>query len=369
MVYKSVNEKYNNFIDDLREEAEELINLQPISGKDFMSLQFTDPKWLIEGYLLVGGLTMLASPPGAWKTWLSFLITKSITTGEKFLNKFSSIQGNVLLINEENIPRELQERMQTLGMDGSNFFLLSRKNFRIDDRGMLERIQQLKKDLDLKLIIIDNLSLVHSAEENNAKEITQIWKALRSLTLDGCSVLTLHHYRKKNPNARPSTDNIIIQEMVRGSYSHISNQDSVITIEPLPNEENGDRAFLLQHPKVRGAKEQDTYKILVKMQGDLIKSFDFMGKYDSTLSSIQKLSEMIVDILFKEDRWMTVKDFLTFQIGKEPIIRKALKSLTLKNIILEKNAFDFSLATDKRTKVYRLSSSDSDIERQKELIF
>lgn len=325
----------------------------PQDGKSFLSLQFEQPKWLIDHYLPLGGLTMLASTPGNWKTWLTLTIILAVSRGSNWLDKFSTIQGNILLINEEDIPSELQLRMKKLGITGENLFILSRKGLNIDDPYFLSSIEDLKKKNNIKLIIIDNLALVQEREENSSVEVSKLWKRLRSLTTDSCSILSLHHFRKRDPKFKISIDNIMLKEMPRGSSAHIAAQDSFLAIDPLPDERDGSKAFVVYQAKCRSAKEQDPIKVLVKDQDNSI-IFSFAGLFDKALTALEKTMDLVMESL-SNGKPMTVKMLETAGCGIDKTIRQALGVFKSQQKIIEKKAFEFGLTNEnKRTLAYIL---------------
>lgn len=345
-----------------------LDSFSPIDGKSFISLHFTDPQWLIDSYIPSNGLTMLAATSGSWKTWVTLLITKAITTGTKFLDKYQALQGSVLLINEEDVPRNFQERMKMLDISGENLQIMSRKGFKISDPFMFKRIQEIKKEHNIKLIIIDHLALVQESEENSSQENTKDWQALRSLTIDGCSILTVHHFRKRDQRFKSSSVDITLQkEMVRGSSAHVANQDSLISIEPLQDEADGTSAFVLSQPKCRDAKAQEPLKILVKIVDHISALFTSAGKYDSTITAVEKAMSSILEAMFKEDRFFLVDELTKMGFGSDKTVRLAISALRKRGELIEKKAKELDLSTDSRVKAYRINNEEKVVEQ--ELIF
>lgn len=348
---ESMNE---NWFKDFPSPKEELKN-QIIDGPSFLSLSFTDPQWLVKNYIPMGGLTMLASAPGNWKTWLTLLLIKAVTSGTKWMNQFDTIQGNVLLINEEDVPRNLQNRMKKLDISGEKLFILSRKGVIIDDPSILSQIKEIKKENNIKLIIIDNLALVQEKEENSSVEVSKLWKNLRGLTEDGCALLTVHHFRKKDPKAKLSVDNILLKEMARGSNAHIANQDSFLAIDPLMDERDGSNAFVVYNPKNREVESQKPFKVIVKKPIQDTPVFEFAGLFESTLTAIDKTMDLIMDSL-ASGKPMTIKQFVDAGCGIEKTIRTAISIFKSQHKVIEKKAFEFGLNENKKTKAYILNS-------------
>jgi hypothetical protein len=57
---------------------------------------------------------MISAPPNKWKSWLVILCAISVASGRPFLGKFETEKQSVLIVNEEDTARLLQERCNML---------------------------------------------------------------------------------------------------------------------------------------------------------------------------------------------------------------------------------------------------------------
>jgi len=80
---------------------------------DLMAAEFPTPKWAVPG-LLVEGITLLAGPPKAGKSWLAFDVVTAVAAGGKALGWVDVEAGECLYLALEDTGRRLQNRMRTI---------------------------------------------------------------------------------------------------------------------------------------------------------------------------------------------------------------------------------------------------------------
>ncbi len=267
---QNVNEqKLNSRLDDFKVEKkfdqESTTNI--ISLSELMKKEFEETGWLVEKLVPVGGIVAISAPPASFKTWLILHIASQVAKPESVLfGQFEIQQGAVLFIDEENGDRLLQQRMRKISPDYDlpiHFLPLS--GFKLNEGGkkMLLKIVQEK---NIKLILIDALVRVHTADENSAGEMAKVFEMMRQITKIGVSVIFTHHHRKpKNGSHLASSHDM------RGSSDILAAVDCHISVE------RKDNHLILTQTKLRQDKELPAFKVKILKEGETI-GFEYEGE-------------------------------------------------------------------------------------------
>ncbi len=157
-------------------------------------------RWLWNGYLAPGDVTILTSQ---WKTGKTTLLTgllQNLGTGEPFLGRTVE-RGRAWIVSEESI--ELwRERARLLRL-GPHVQLLARP-FRgrptVDQwNQLIDRALEARTAGELDLVVIDPLaSFLPGRCESDAATLLEALQPLHRLTAAGAAVALLHHPRKKS---------------------------------------------------------------------------------------------------------------------------------------------------------------------------
>ncbi len=181
-----------------------------ISGTELWGREFAEPRWLVESLWPEQACGFISGPSGARKTWLALELSISVVTGKNALARFSAPHpGPVLYLAGEDKLRHIQARMQLLaGNRGISSSELEHLHF-AEAQGMLgsdslrQRLTAFCRDYHPRLIVLDPLVRMHSADENSAKEFQPILSFLRQLQREqSVSVLLTHHVRKSRGEER-----------------------------------------------------------------------------------------------------------------------------------------------------------------------
>ena len=182
--------------------------------------QHAHVEFLVEEILPAMELTVAAGQPDCMKSWLTLALGLCVASGEPFLgvHKVSS-PGRVALVCEDDPPGELQRRIWWLAR-GMNLDprdledllqLMCRRGLRLDEPKHIAELTEYVKQNDIRLLILDPLARMHTAEENDASSMKPVVEALRGLSRL-TTVILVAHYRKNvgGKNSRPG-------QLVRGS--------------------------------------------------------------------------------------------------------------------------------------------------------
>ncbi|MCE9531635.1 MAG: helicase RepA family protein [Planctomycetes bacterium] len=168
------------------------------SIRDIRAANEHQEQWVWEGYLAVGGITLLTS---MWKsgktTLLSVLLAKMHKGGT--LAGLAVRPGRAVVLSEEN-PSLWATRDEKLNL-GSHVEFSCRPFQGLPSpelwREYLDELAERHRQHPIHLLVIDPLtSFLPNRAENDAGSIMQTLLPLQKLTSQGISVLILHHPKK-----------------------------------------------------------------------------------------------------------------------------------------------------------------------------
>lgn len=191
---------------------------------DLIRHAFWPEEWVVKQLIPQKSITAITGAPASFKSWITLEMAKSITRGTKFLDYYDVTQGTVLIVDKENHPRHVKERVKMLGLDQEKiYYFLQSDDFFInrpkDFETILNRIEQVKADV----VIFDSLVRIHSGDENEAQHIAKVMNAFKKITYKGPSVIFIHHNRKESGNAHSGNS-------IRGSSDILAGIDCALQV-------------------------------------------------------------------------------------------------------------------------------------------
>ncbi|MFI5338451.1 MAG: AAA family ATPase [Candidatus Methylomirabilales bacterium] len=164
----------------------------------------TDPEWLVDSLLARGDVGFIPAEPKLAKSWLAYLLSLCLATGQTFLDFKVPERRRVLLMSEEDSRRRLARRIRQLvaGLGGIRpedgwLRFTSRTGFKLDVPEWVERLRVELAAFRPDVVIIDVLRRLHDLEENSNQDMGKLTNTLNDLRRDfGCGFLILHHNRK-----------------------------------------------------------------------------------------------------------------------------------------------------------------------------
>ena len=155
-------------------------------------------RFLVDGLILEGGITMFSGAAGCGKTTLAAAIAGHVACGAPFAGR-TVLQRPVLYLDRENPIQVVQERLYRLGVnDGAT---LRWWGGWLQDEApsptaavILEWIASLDQ---MPLIIMDSVvAFLGGGDENSSTVVRAFLNPLRRLAQSGATVLLLHHSGK-----------------------------------------------------------------------------------------------------------------------------------------------------------------------------
>ena len=171
-------------------------NFNPKLASDLLAEVPEPTEWILEDFLALGSLALIAGKPKEGKTTLVYELCVKMARGQTFLGR-TTRKGGVLILAVEEHQRDVRMRLHNLGAEGlDNLYinvgaLIPTPTF---FAGLLAWIQA----HDIRLVVVDTLAAFWSVQnENDASEMTRAVKPLLQLARasDAC-ILLIHHARK-----------------------------------------------------------------------------------------------------------------------------------------------------------------------------
>ena len=161
-------------------------------------------RWLVEGFLSQGSITVLAAAPKTGKTWVALGLAVGVASGTPALGNFHvPSPGPVLVFPAEDDPRAVRERIDGLcrgaGLElrGLPIDIITANQVLLDDhadRRKLERVLEARRP---RLLVLDPLVRLHSGAESYVGHVAELFGYLRTLQRRfGVAVLVTHHLAK-----------------------------------------------------------------------------------------------------------------------------------------------------------------------------
>jgi hypothetical protein len=166
----------------------------PVSAADFLAQdQGEGVDWVLEDYLPVGGLVILAAKPKVGKSTLAYHLAVKVAQGEPFLGR-ATAKGGVLILALEEHPRDVRLRLKELGAVCDNLYIHTGRL----DHSAFESITKFTRERGINLILVDTLGKFwRIPDENDPATVERAITPLLDLAREtGACVLLIHHFRK-----------------------------------------------------------------------------------------------------------------------------------------------------------------------------
>lgn len=323
-------------------------HIQVVSLDELLSMDFPTNKWAVDKIVPLEGITILSGAPASYKTWLLLRMAMDIAKGESFLDQFPCQQSGVLIIDEENHLRLLQDRLQLMGTDHDlPIYFLSQKGFIVSDKRLTNQILRICQEKDISVIFIDSLVRINNAEENDASQMSVVFRCIRQLCQSQKTVVITHHERKEG-EMRSSAQN-----RLRGSSDISASVDAHISVRRNSSDKS---KITIEQAKLRGGIEMEPFKIAIQASEERVE-FQFLGTCQEEASKKESAKEVILTVLDKEERGLSrseiCKQVKAIRDIGEKNIRSALDALIQEKVVQEKQGA-------KNTKLCCLSKFNDD---------
>jgi hypothetical protein len=285
-----------------------------LSFAELMEQQFPKARFTIEPFFEAGTVNMISAPPNTWKSWLLFYFSSHIAGGTAPFDKFVSEQSKVMIVNEEDSFRAIQDRFKILDITDTTLPIF----FRVANGAKLESkfVDKLLEELQEKqigVVIFDSLRSMHEADENDSTAMQKILDQLKRIAREGITVIFTHHHRKKGMFEKTSS-----AESSRGSSAINAAISGHLSLD---EEERDNGLFLIvKHLKSKAGEKLDPFEVRIVKADNKIKLV-YEGEFKQAEKKIMEVKGQIMDIL-GDNKWHCKKDFNEqIVVGKNNLIQ------------------------------------------------
>lgn len=288
----------------------------PISVKELFAQTSPEIGWVVDELFPKGTINMITGKAGDFKTWTMLHIAAQLIKGAPIFGRFKSHKTKVLIVDEESQPDLLRKRLELLGVpkDDENIKISSLIEFKIDKPEDAEALQEFMEREQIGFVIFDCLIRVNSKDENVSREIDDVFKIFKRLTLNGTSVLIAHHNRKQQMGFNSPS------QSVRGSSDIMASLDThLAVVRPDPETVNFTQTKLRQAEPVKDFKvkivststsldlvyESELAKVLLskdQAKEEIIEHLDRAGSANRSgfRKYLSKLGTSAIDVALRE---------------------------------------------------------------------
>ncbi|MCX6723672.1 MAG: AAA family ATPase [Candidatus Staskawiczbacteria bacterium] len=287
-----MTEKSSSEHEQLKARIEKIKSWVPFTMGELLKMKLPKSLFLVESLIPEQGLAVISGHPGNCKSWVLLHIAQCVATGKPVFGKFETKKGNVLVFDEETGVYETSKRIKmTKPTPGIPVHIFLDKGIKVDDPAHLEKIIEIIKEKDIKLVIFDPFVSIHNKLENSSDEIQRVVEALRKLTVEGVTILFAHHNRKEQNSGtrRASSQNM------RGSSALWAGVNSHLDIVKT-DENNNETMLTINQHKLRNYKAIKPFKIKMVEENKLV-YFDYLGEIFGVASLREKTKTYVMQKL------------------------------------------------------------------------
>jgi hypothetical protein len=304
---------------------------QAMSLTELLTIDFPAAAFAVDRLFEAETINMLSAPPNKWKSWLALHLAICLASGKNFLGEFKTQKQGVLIVNEEDTERMLQERCRML-MDGMGitdelpiYFHIG-KNIKLT-KEFVDQIIQEAREKNIGFIIFDSLRSVHVADENSSKEMQVVMDQLKRIMREHFTVLFTHHNRKLARSGKRGND---WGEESRGSSAINAAIHGHLSCEEI--EKDGKLYLVVSQSKLKAAAKILPFGVKIEKEGNQMR-FSYDGEFKGKSQLASEENQSIFKAIEKSEEWLGVKDLVGMGYGKATTIRPILKRLSDKHSI------------------------------------
>lgn len=275
---------------------------------------FGEEEWIVEKLITKQGITAFSGNPGDYKTWLTIHIALCVSRGESVFGKFPTIQGDVLVIDEEDHIRLIKGRLILLGAKETDaVHYLSQSGFKADNKDALAAIIEIVREKSIKLVVLDSLVRIHDQEENDASGMSKVFSSIQKMIGAGASVLFTHHHRKQQGFGNQNSG-----QNMRGSSDILAAVDSHIAVDRKHDDKNN--SLVITQTKSRQAEALVPFQLNIKKGPSGPSGFEYVGEYDEKKIKADSAAVSVVFLLNDGQKSrQEIIDALNGKLGKTSV--------------------------------------------------
>ena len=311
--------------------------------EELYKVKFPDLEWLAEGLIPLGGLSAVTGAPKSFKTFLVQDLAISVVTGKPFLGKFPVATGKVLFIDEENPRRTTVKRFKGMGASSTKeIVLLARKGVRMDKPKSVAALLRFVEKMQPRLIVIDSLTKVHSKNENQSNEMSDVFTEIKKLLADDRAVVVIHHHNKASRNDRRGEG-----ASIRGSGNIYAELDAHLAVDRTGADR---RDIIVTQGALRDAEELKPFSASLAMDENGSVRFTYKGELNEKQAAFVSAVNAVRELFTSAEIRLTVDECVKETELAIKIVREALKKLEDDKVLTHKqghrNLFTYQLVVE-----------------------
>jgi hypothetical protein len=210
-----------------------------LSFPEIIAMNVDDPPEIIHGIFCEGEVGNLIAGPKSRKSWLVLDLAIAVQTGGPWLGQFDTIQGDVLIVDNELPLPQFRKRIKAVceargtNPDSARVEAVCLRGQALDVGQILDLVRERGKRF--KLIVIDALyqAIPANVSENDNIQMTGVYKTLTDAAKEiGAGILIVHHTPKGDQSKRP------LLEMGSGASAIARAVDLQIGLRPHHNRDS-----------------------------------------------------------------------------------------------------------------------------------
>lgn len=302
-----------------------------LSFLELMSKEFPKIPWDVEGIFESGTVNMISAPPNQYKSWLVLHMAICLAEGTEVFERFKTKPQSILIVNEEDNQRMIKDRSLKMTSEikdlGIHFMVMT--GFKVDEDSITDILLEAEYR-NITFVVFDSLRSIHSANENDSKEMQEIMDCFKVLTKNGITVLFTHHHRKKAFGKSKDDSG----EESRGSTAINAGVHGHISCEEIFKEDG--KYLLISQRKLKCDEKLKPF--LLKIEADKENNrmgFRYVGEYDAKEETFRKNKEFALRFIEKNDQWVSKKEIAVFMGVSESTLSKVLQELENKEKLIQ----------------------------------
>ncbi|MEK7643065.1 MAG: bifunctional DNA primase/polymerase [Patescibacteria group bacterium] len=307
-----------------------------ISLGALIDTKFPDARFIVEQLIETGTINMLSAPPNKWKSWTALEIAIRVGSGTLLFGHFKTIQQPVMIVNEEDRARLLQDRLNMMlgGEQNLPIFFHIDKGIKFDTTSKItDQLIAEAKEKGIGLIIFDSLRSVHDFEENSSQEMQLLMDQFKKITHEGITVLFTHHNRKRMKGVGNRED----WDDARGSTAINAAVHGHLACDEV-DREDGTKALVIYQHKLKAAAKIPPFEVKVEISKDPSRiGFIYEGEYKAKEKVLSKVRTVIFNVFEESSFWLSINDVLLLKIAKETTVRAIIRAFVKEGLLQEKS--------------------------------
>lgn len=306
----------------VQRESDEFV-LKPFTLRDLYNENFPPIEWVAKDLIPLGCLGAITGESNSYKSFMTLALAQAVATGVPYLGHFATTAGKVLVIDEENNRRIIEQRFRNMGIEPhDNIVFLSQTGLQIDREAHRGKLLRFVEELNPRLIVMDSLVRLHGRDENSATEMRLVMKALSSLVSPERSVIIIHHHKKEQGFASKSGSG-----RVRGSSDIFAALDFHLAIE------RRTEYLMVRMLKLRVQPELPPFKVGLELGDNYAIDFPYLGVDVTREENMEALKESIIETLSSIAEEITRADIMKALKKGEHVTIEALNQLIEAGIV------------------------------------